>query len=208
MLIVIAGTATEIGKTWCATQLAQALRGSGVRVSARKPAQSFDPSDTTTDADELAAATGEAASSVCPLHRWYRVPMAPPMAADALGAPSFTLADLVAEIEPSDADVMLIETAGGVRSPLADDGDTVELCDLVRPDLVILVADAGLGTIHAVRSSSDALGRHPQLVWLNRLDPNDTLHARNRAWLQTRCGLDVVTDVEAALERIDALLSR
>ncbi len=208
MIVVVAGTGTDVGKTWCATRLTARLREGGVPVAARKPAQSFDSADTTTDADQLATATGEAAITVCPRHRWYSIPMAPPMAADALARPTFTIADLVAEIAPSDADVMLIEAAGGVRSPLADDGDTVSLCDAVRPDLVIVVADAGLGTINAVRLSSEALAQHQHLVWLNRFEASDALHARNRAWLQTRCGLDVVTDAEAAFERIAVRLSR
>jgi dethiobiotin synthetase len=208
VIVVVAGTGTEIGKTWCTTRLAVALRERGVRVSARKPAQSFLATDTTTDADELAVATGEPAVVVCPRHRWYPIPMAPPMAADALGQPSFTIADLVGDIAPSDAHVVLVEAAGGVRSPLAHDGDTVTLCDALQPDLVLVIADAGLGTIHAVRSSSEALDHHAHLVWLNRFEATDELHERNRVWLQTRCGLDVVTDAEAALERISVRLSR
>jgi hypothetical protein len=31
-------------------------------------------------------------------------------------------------------------------------------------------------------------------VALNRFDPADPLHARNREWLETRCGLGVVTE--------------
>jgi len=40
-------------------------------------------------------------------------------------------------------------------------------------------------------------------VFLNRFDPLDDLHPRNRDWLATRAGLEVVTDPEA-LERIVA----
>ena len=85
--------------------------------------------------------------------------MAPPMAAEALGRPPFTLADLVASCDwPAPAvDVGLVETAGGVRSPLAADGDCLALCAELTPDLVVLVADAGLGTINAVRLTTEAL---------------------------------------------------
>jgi dethiobiotin synthetase len=54
-------------------------------------------------------------------------------------------------------DVGLVETAGGVRSPQADDGDVLDLVAAIAPDHVILVADAGLGTINAVRLSVAAL---------------------------------------------------
>ena len=62
--------------------------------------------------------------------------MAPPMAAEALGRPAFSIGDLMAELRWPDAavDVGLVETAGGVRSPLAADGDCLALCAAVAPD--------------------------------------------------------------------------
>jgi dethiobiotin synthetase len=196
-LVLIAGTGTEIGKTWVAARLLRAVRGRGTVVAARKPAQSFAAGDEgTTDADVLAAATGEAAADVCPAHRWYPVAMAPPMAAAHLGAEPFTIGDLVDELQwPDGVGVGVVETAGGVRSPLADDGDAVDLVRALGPDAVVLVADAGLGTINAVRLSLEALahaGDRATLVVLNRFDPADELHQRNRSWLVDRAGADVV----------------
>ena len=46
LLLAIAGTGTEVGKTWVAVELVRALRDQGWTVTARKPAQSFDPHDT------------------------------------------------------------------------------------------------------------------------------------------------------------------
>ena len=86
MLVVCAGTATEVGKTWVGATVLAELRRRGRSVSARKPAQSFDPADDhLSDAAMLAAATGEPVDVVCPPDRSYPVPMAPPMAAAALG---------------------------------------------------------------------------------------------------------------------------
>ena len=124
--------------------------------------------------------------------------MAPPMAAAVLGRPAFAVADLVAEIEwPAGAEFGLVETVGGVRSPLADDGDTVQLVRALAPDHVLLVADAGLGTINAVRLCVAALGTADCTVFLNRFDSGDDLHRRNLAWLSERDGLQVVTAVDA-----------
>lgn len=197
-VVVVAGTATEIGKTWVACRLARDLRDAGYRVSARKPAQSFAPDDETTDAEQLAAATGEPVHVVCPPHRWYEVPMAPFMAADALGRDEVRLAELVAELawpeEPTD--VGLVEPAGGVRSPITHDGaDTIDLARAVGADGVALVADAGLGTINAVRLSLEALESFDMVVVLNRYDDSDDLHRRNRAWLEANGGTTLVTDV-------------
>lgn len=210
-LIVVAGTGTEVGKTWWACHLASQLRAGGVRVAARKPAQSFAPDDPprSRDAALLAAATGQRPDDVCPPHRSYAVPMAPPMAADALGEPPFAIADLVRELRwPPGTAVGLVETAGGVRSPLAADGDNVTLIDELAPALVLLVADAGLGTINLVRLSVGALTRHRVVVALNRFDPADDLHARNRGWLIDNEALDVVTNADQATALLTGLSAR
>jgi dethiobiotin synthetase len=58
---------------------------------------------------------------------------------------------------------------------------------------VLLVADAGLGTINAVRTSAAALGDGPVVVALNRYDDEQTLHRANREWLE-RYGFDLVLE--------------
>jgi dethiobiotin synthetase len=212
-LVVVAGTGTEVGKTWVARGLAERLVDAGLIVAARKSAQSFEPSDATTDAAELAAGTGESPETVCPPHRWYRTPMAPPMAADALGAPPIALGDLVGEITGSWSgrapDVGLVELAGGLRSPMAHDGDGLTLTTALDPDLVLLVADAGLGTINSVCLSLDALGDRRTVVLLNRFDPNERLHVLNREWLGRLTSSVVVTSVDELADHLqEAVLPR
>jgi dethiobiotin synthetase len=203
-LVVVTGTGTGVGKTWWAGAASRALRARGVAAAARKPAQSFAPGDGPTDADVLADATGAEPHEVCPPHRWYGVAMAPPMAAGVLGRPPFGIADLCRELAwPAGTRVGIVEGAGGPRSPLADDGDTVDLAAAIGPDAVVLVADAGLGTINAVRLAAPSLQEvAPVTVVLNRYDGTDELHRRNRAWLTGRAGLAVVATVEDLLDRI------
>jgi dethiobiotin synthetase len=141
---------------------------------------------------------------VCLPHRRYAVAMAPPMAADALGLPPFSIAELVAELDAPEGATVLVESAGGVRSPLAADGDTVDLVDALRPALVILVADAGLGTINAVQLSVTALGAHNVVVFLNRFDETDDLHRRNAEWLRSQAARDVVTEIDVLAAQIMA----
>jgi dethiobiotin synthetase len=202
-VVAVTGTGTDIGKTWVTAAVARLLRARGVRVAARKPAQSFAPSDPleSRDASVLAAATGVRADDVCPPHRNYERALAPPMAAAALGREPIRLRELLDELRwPSDVDIDIgfVETAGGVRSPIADDADNVALVDALHPDLVLLVADAGLGTLNLVRLSVGVLasGGHRCVVFLNRFDPADELHRANLDWLTERDGLDVVTSVE------------
>ncbi len=200
MLVAVTGTDTEVGKTWVAAALARHLTALGHRVSARKPAQSFAPGSGPTDAELLGAATGEPPVVVCPPHRWYPRPLAPPMAAEALGAPVPTLAALVEEVSwkwpPADVDIGLVEGAGGVASPLASDGHNADLVRALGADAVILVAPAGLGTISAVRLSAPALAPVPVAVFLNRFDPDNDLHTRNRDWLASVDGLQLATAIE------------
>src|SRR5690606_33502688 len=93
---------------------------------------------------------------VCPAHRSYTVAMAPPMAAEVLGLPAPTLDELLDELvwpQPP-PDIGWVETVGGPRSPIAVDGDAVDLTERLDPDAVVLVADAGLGTVNAVTLSA------------------------------------------------------
>ena len=220
-LVVVTGTGTDIGKTWFGAATLRAARGRGASVAARKPVQSFTPGEGPTDAEVLAAASGETPETVCPPQRWLGVALAPPMAAASLALPSFTIADLAAEvlaslpggaeISPGEARrpaigdepaLVVVEGAGGPRSPLASDGDTVDLAAALAPDAVVLVADAGLGTINAVRLCADALGVHRLIVALNRFDSSDEIHALNLSWLRDRAGLEVVTDPEDLAARL------
>jgi dethiobiotin synthetase len=198
-LVAVVGTGTDIGKTYVTARLLDILRKEGTSVAARKPAQSFDPSDDPDgyDAAVLGAASGEPPELVCPSNRWYEMAMAPPMAADALARPSFTLDDLVEELRWPEApvDVGFVETAGGLRSPIANDGDCLALVVATMPDVVLLVADAGLGTINSVRLTMDILVRLPAqvAVVLNRFDGGSELHQRNRSWLRDRDDLRLFT---------------
>jgi dethiobiotin synthetase len=206
-IVAVAGTGTDVGKTFVSAAVLRALRAHGSAVAARKPVQSFAPDDRATDAHMLAEATGETPYEVCPPHRWLKVPLAPPIAAEALGLAPFSITDLASEVlaHVPTATFTLVETAGGVRSPLADDGDCAAFIAALSPSLVVLVADAGLGTINSVRMSIDALRPHPVIVYLNRFTDTSDVHVGNAEWLRTREGLDVVTDIEALAKRVEPL---
>lgn len=205
-LVVVTGTGTEIGKTWISARLLEQWRAGGLRVAARKPAQSFVPGEGPTDAEILGEASGADPEVVCPPGRWYPVPLAPPMAARRLGGTRLDLGALLAELcWPDDpVDLAVVETAGGLRSPQADDGDALDLAAALRPDAVVLVADAGLGTLNAVRLCTDALGARglPYVVVLNRYDPADSLHAENLQWLTSVDGLDVIGGDRSGIDEL------
>jgi dethiobiotin synthetase len=203
VVVLVAGTGTDVGKTWVSARLLETWRRSRLSVAARKPAQSFAPDTDAgrTDAEVLATASGEDPTTVCLPARSYPVALAPPMAAAALGLPPPTIADLVAELAwpTPPVDIGLVETAGGVMSPQAADGDVIDMAVALAPDHVLLVADAGLGTLNAVRLTVAALAHTarpgPPLpaphVILNRYDPGSDVHRRNLAWLRDVDALSV-----------------
>jgi len=195
VIVVVTGTGTEVGKTYVTAALARRL---GAR--ARKPVQSFAKTDATTDADVLAQASGEPPELICP--RWLPIAVAPPMAAAMLGEPAFTIDDLIAALDIPIDGITLVEGAGGLLSPIANDGDTRALIDRLQPDVVVLVADAGLGTINVVRLCVEAMSAKP-IVYLNRFDETNDLHRRNAEWLRTREGLEIVTDLEALAKQLE-----
>jgi dethiobiotin synthetase len=194
-ILVVSGTGTEVGKTWVAARLLAALRRDGVRAVARKPVQSFEPGSGPTDAEVLAAATGQKPHAVCRPERWLPCAMAPPMAADALGLPSFTVADLRTGLAMPTRGLVVVEGVGGPRSPLAADGDTVDLAEMLKADAILLVADAGLGAINAVRLAVAPFAPRRVVVFLNRFDPDHEVHRRNLAFLRDHDGIDVVSAI-------------
>lgn len=197
-LVVMCGTGTEVGKTWLTARLVEALRREQATVNVRKPLQSYEPdSGDPTDADVLAAASGEPVHNVCTQQCSYPVAMAPPMAAAELGRRIPTLAEIVSTLRWTEGvQYGFVETVGGVRSPLCANGDSRDLVRALSPDVVVLVADAGLGAVDAVRTAVDSLAPCTPLVFLNRYDSTDPLHRRNRDWLADRDGVDVSIGLE------------
>ena len=92
-----------------------------------------------------------------------------------------------------------------------DDGDTVDLADApARPSRRARGRRRAGHDQRACGSRVDALAGITWSSYLNRFDPGDDLHRRNRDWLVTREGLEVVTDPEALadflLERAQPLM--
>jgi dethiobiotin synthetase len=202
-LLGVLGTHTEVGKTWVGTRLLRAARQRGLRVAARKPVQSYAADGAPTDAEQLAESTGEPVEQVCATRRCYELAMAPPMAADCLRRPRILAADLLAELSwPRGIDLGLIESVGGPRSPMAHDADSVDFIASVQPDRLLLVADAGLGSLNAIRLSLSCLPALPVHVLLNRFDGSDALHELNRTWLSERYGIQAHTEIGTLLDEL------
>jgi dethiobiotin synthetase len=87
---------------------------------------------------------------------------------------------------------------------LTHDADSVEFLERVAPDRVVLVADAGLGSLNAIRLSLACLRSLPVEVLLNRFDPSDKLHQLNLTWLREHYAIQPHTAITELLDAIVA----
>ncbi|MFC6772498.1 dethiobiotin synthase, partial [Halorubrum pallidum] len=144
MSFFVLGTGTGVGKTVITAGLVGWLRDRGRDAVGIKPAQTgFPPDD---DAGFVAEAAGSEDASVC--LRYLEPALAPAVAADIEDAAlsyDEILQGCRSELEAADPGV--VEGIGGLRVPLAEGKEVVDLAaDLGLPTLV--VARSGLGTLN------------------------------------------------------------
>ena len=153
MRIVVVGTGTEIGKTHVTACLLRCARSQGRRVLGYKPvATGVD--DRCDDAEEHARA---AASPYLPPTFTYRRPVSPHLAAREEERPiDLDVIRRRADELARDHDVVVVESAGGLFSPLSDTRTNVDLVQRLLPALVILVAPDRLGVLHDVGACTRA----------------------------------------------------
>ncbi|MFN0068338.1 MAG: dethiobiotin synthase [Limisphaerales bacterium] len=185
--LFIAGTDTGVGKTVLTACLTRFLTGEDVAVRAVKPLASGGRED----ARQLRRAQGDR-PSLDALNPWsFTAPLAPAIAAQREGR-QVTRAEVAAWIraQAALADLLLVEGAGGLLSPLGSDFDLRDLIADLRAE-VILVAANRLGALNHVLVSLEALPprnrRRAAVVLMS--PPRTTLVSRTNAdYLRARLG--------------------
>jgi dethiobiotin synthetase len=160
--LYIAGAHTDIGKTHVACALIRAARARGLACDAFKPVLSgFDPAHwAESDAGRLLDALGlgeSALDAISPLR--FAAPLAPPVAARREGV-RLEIAAILERCSDwlvrSPAELKLLEGAGGLMSPIAEDGTALALPDgLGLPS--ILVGGAYLGAISHILTALEVM---------------------------------------------------
>ncbi len=153
--LFVTATDTGAGKTTVALALIAAFRARGQVVAAMKPCETGGGDD----AERLRAATGRALDPqlVCPFR--FPLPASPEAAAHAAGGRVDVerIRDAAAALA-RDADVLLVEGAGGLLVPLGDGRNMADLARLLELPLVI-VARASLGTVNHTLLTVEAARR-------------------------------------------------
>lgn len=196
--LFVTGTSTEVGKTYVAALIAESLAAAGRRVGVYKPvASGCRVEEGRLIADDAlalwnAAGRPQSLEDVCP--QCFRAAVAPHLAARAEGKAVDAELLLGGIARWSDGcDVVIVEGAGGLMSPLADDVYVADLAlDLGYP--LVVVAANELGTInHTLQTLITAAtfreGLEVAGVVLNDVRRGgDESTASNLAELEQRCG--------------------
>lgn len=196
-VLVVLGTGTAVGKTWVSVGLARALRQLGAFVMALKPIESGIAAaalGTESDAGQLATA-----SSALPGDPPYRLaePVSPHLAARrasveiSLGAALTYVRDHIAVSADFAPACVLVETAGGLLSPLGDGITNWDFARGLEPASWLLVAPDSLGVLHDLSATLEVMkgrGRAPDHVVLSAARQYDASTGTNAAEL-TRLGI-------------------
>jgi dethiobiotin synthetase len=189
---VVVGTDTGVGKTVVTAGLVGMLRADGIDARAIKPCQTgYPPYD---DAGFVTEACGTEAAATC-LQR-LEPALAPEVAAEREGV-TLSYAEILSGCEQAlaDAECGVVEGIGGLRVPLADGREVVDLVDDL--DLsALVVARSGLGTLNHTMLTVEALRRRqiPILgIVLNEYDGATIAERTNLPVMEQMTGQTVCT---------------
>ena len=136
--LFITGTDTGVGKTVLTALLTRFLRAHGIHATALKPICSGDRNDA-----RIIFAAMNGTLTLDEINPWpFRAAIAPALAAQ-LEKKSVRLAHVVAHIRATrkKSDVLLVEGAGGLLSPLGEDFDSRDLIVALRATPIIVAAN-------------------------------------------------------------------
>lgn len=212
--LFVTGTDTEIGKTWVSSIIVRDLIKAGYRVGVYKPLASDCVSDGRDIVSEDAISLWEAAgrplqlNAVCPQR--FQAPLSPHLAARAEGR------EVDSELVRSGinawtehCDIVVVEGAGGLMSPIDDDSYFADLAlDFNYP--VIVVVDNRVGAINqalqvTITASCFREGIDVAGIVLNdsQAFQGDTSRESNQEQISQRCVAPILGRVYHDSETLD-----
>jgi dethiobiotin synthetase len=212
--LFITGTDTDVGKTYVGCLIARQLRAAGHRVGVYKPAasgcRSVDGDLVSDDALMLWEAAGRPGPLADVCSQRFAAPLAPHLAALAEGR-SLSAAAMREGFAAwrGACDVLLVEGAGGLMSPMGDDEYNATLAEEFGLPLLI-VAPNKLGTINqtlqtliAAAAWGESLPVAGIVLSHPALPHDDVSLATNRRELETRAVPPVLAEVRHGADEFD-----
>lgn len=196
--VVVLGCGTGVGKTRFGVSLLRALAAQGASTIGLKPIESGILPGTESPPDSDASTLGAAGTLRPPSRPLYalRAPVSPHLAARVEGirideevATTWVQraeAAVTMHIAPGMATWSVVETAGGVFSPLSRTATNFELALALDPAIWVLVAADALGVLHDVNVTLQAMrarNRTPDHVVLSAARAPDASTGTNAAEL-------------------------
>lgn len=211
---VVLGTGTGVGKTYVSRALVRLYAQRAVPVAGLKPVETglaVPDSDLLSDSAVLERTSFHVKHpSPHPLYG-FRDPVTPALAARREANP-IELASIeawiaeTASLEPGSPPYLVVETAGGVFSPLSDTLTNLDLAHATGAGLWVLVASDRLGVLHDVASTLHAMrhhGRRPDYLVLSAPEVPDASTTTNAQELRRMTGMPPI--IELPRNDIDAL---
>jgi dethiobiotin synthetase len=155
-VLVVSGTGTDVGKTVVTAAVAALAASRGSRVAVVKPVQTGEPPGPAGDLDTVRRLSG--VTGTYELAR-YPDPLSPEAAARAAGLPPLDLAEAAVFVKQLDADLILVEGAGGLLVRYDAAGTTIADLAAMLSAPVLVVTTAGLGTLNHTALTLEALAR-------------------------------------------------
>jgi dethiobiotin synthetase len=218
--LFFAGTDTDVGKTYAASLVAQMLLNEGRSVGVYKPVESgcreVGGELIAEDAVQLWEAAGcpRTLDEVCPQR--FLAPLAPPDAASVEGK---TVDEdlLLSGVLPweGEVDVLIVEGAGGLFSPVADGILNVDLARQLEAMLIIVSANR-LGAIHQSLATCAAASHHGVqpcgIILCDSTGASELSAASNARQIARYCDVPILASIpfggnEDDVESIQKLLS-
>lgn len=146
--VFIAGTDTDVGKTYVACRIIEALVEAGVAIAAYKPVASGSDSPEESDAQRLYVSSSNRGTLADVNPQFFRAPLAPPMAA-ALESKQVDEERILlgAAAWNGRCDCLVVEGAGGLLSPISWTQTNADLAAALGYP-VVLVAANRLGVVN------------------------------------------------------------
>lgn len=203
--LFVAGTGTGVGKTVITAGLTGWLRNAGLAAHAIKPAQTGAPEDD--DAGDVIGHCEDPDAATC-LRRFE--PALAPRVAAVQSDRGLDYEQLLSDVRTTakDQEFTIVEGIGGVRVPLAEDAEVIDLAEaLGYPALV--VARSGLGTLNHTALTVEALESRTIPVTgivLNQFDGATEAERTNPQELTRMTGHEVATIPPLPMDRPGAVI--